>query len=155
MISSFLPTAIKFHYIFNLRDMSNIFQGMLFAAAETCRTPTHLVRLYFHEAERVYKDKLVDDNDIELYEKFHTEIIKKNFEDQKEEAVNEKPLICCHFANGVGDAVYGFITGWPQINKILSDVLDSYNELNAAMNLVLFEDAMSHICRINRILESP
>ena len=33
--------------------------------------------------------------------------------------------------------------------------LDSYNELNAAMDLVLFEDAMSHICRINRILESP
>lgn len=44
---------------------------------------------------------------------------------------------------------------WDTLNKILSDALQSYNELNAAMDLVLFEDAMSHICRINRILESP
>uniref|UniRef100_A0A4X1UMV0 Dynein axonemal heavy chain 17 n=1 Tax=Sus scrofa TaxID=9823 RepID=A0A4X1UMV0_PIG len=33
------------------------------------------------------------------------------------------------------------------------EVLDSYNEVNAVMNLVLFEDAVAHICRINRILD--
>ena len=40
------------------------------------------------------------------------------------------------------------------MNKILVEALENYNELNAVMNLVLFEDAMMHICRINRILES-
>ena len=47
------------------------------------------------------------------------------------------------------------VPSWESINKILYDALHSYNELNAAMDLVLFEDAMSHICKINRILESP
>ncbi len=72
-----------------------------------------------------------------------------------EEECFKRPNICCHFAQGVGDPKYSPIAGWPEINKILTDALDNYNEMNAAMNLVLFEDAMMHICRINRILESP
>ena len=47
------------------------------------------------------------------------------------------------------------IENWTQLQKLLNDALDAYNELNAQMNLVLFEDAMTHVCRINRILEAP
>jgi len=47
------------------------------------------------------------------------------------------------------------ISGWPALKKLLVDTLEAYNEVNAVMNLVLFEDAMSHVARINRILESP
>ena len=47
------------------------------------------------------------------------------------------------------------ISNWENLNKILTDALKGYNELNGAMDLVLFEDAMMHICKINRILESP
>lgn len=39
------------------------------------------------------------------------------------------------------------ITNWEQLNKLLTEALSSYNDLIAAMNLVLFEDAMMHICR--------
>ena len=41
-----------------------------------------------------------------------------------------------------------------KLNKILTDALNAYNETNAAMNLVLFGDAMQHVCRICRIIQS-
>ena len=55
-----MPTAIKFHYIFNLRDLSNVFQGFLFATNDCVSTPTEIVRLWCHETQRVYMDKLAD-----------------------------------------------------------------------------------------------
>lgn len=76
-------------------------------------------------------------------------------QDADENFVFSKPLIYCHFAQGIGEAKYLPVVGWPELNKILVEALDNYNELNAAMNLVMFEDAMMHVCRINRILESP
>ena len=60
-----------------------------------------------------------------------------------------------HRCRGIGEPKYMPMGKWDALNKLLTDALASYNELNAAMDLVLFEDAMSHICRINRILESP
>ncbi|XP_033732158.1 dynein beta chain, ciliary-like [Pecten maximus] len=153
--STFLPTAIKFHYVFNLRDLSNIFQGLLFALPECAKTPVELVRLWLHESERVYKDKLVDQADLEGYDKVVKDTVKKNFEDIDEAILYKQPLMYCHFSQGVGDPKYNSVTSWEDINKILVEALENYNELNAAMNLVLFEDAMMHVCRINRILESP
>lgn len=153
--SNFLPTAIKFHYVFNLRDFSNIFQGLLFSNPECCRTSMDLIRLWMHESQRVYCDKLVNSDDITSYMKTQRDIIKKSFEDVDETSLNKQPLLYCHFATGIGDPKYMPVSNWKSINKILTDAMDSYNEINAAMNLVLFEDAMTHICRINRILENP
>ena len=98
-----------------------------------------------HESERVYCDKLVDKEDIELFHKLQREIIKKTLEDINEEECFRRPNIYCHFAQGVGDPKYSPIASWAQINKILTEALENYNEMNAAMNLVLFEDAMSNI----------
>ena len=67
----------------------------------------------------------------------------------------ETPLIFSHFAEGIGDQKYMFVRSWESLEKLLNDAMNSYQELMGAMNLVLFKDAMAHVCRINRILELP
>ncbi|XP_061390860.1 dynein beta chain, ciliary isoform X1 [Musca vetustissima] len=151
----FLPTAIKSHYIFNLRDISNVFQGLLFSSADCLPMPTDLIRLWQHETQRVYADKLTDEKDIDSFTKMQHDIVKKSFEEIDESVIFDKPNIYCHFAGGIGEPKYMPIPAWTELHKLLQEAMSSYNDLVAAMNLVLFEDAMMHVCRINRILESP
>ena len=56
-----------------------------------------------------------------------------------------KPNIYCHFASGIGEPKYLSVPDWPDLSKLLVEALDSYNEINAVMSLVLFEDAMQHV----------
>uniref|UniRef100_A0AC11AZA8 Dynein axonemal heavy chain 11 n=1 Tax=Ovis aries TaxID=9940 RepID=A0AC11AZA8_SHEEP len=155
MARTFLPTAIKFHYLFNLRDLSNVFQGILFTSPECLKCPNDLIRLWLHESSRVYGDKLIETKDCDLFHKKLLETANKYFEGVDSHVLLQQPLIYCHFANGGQDPCYTPVKDWEVLKTFLTEALDDYNELNAAMHLVLFEDAMQHICRISRILQSP
>lgn len=52
-----------------------------------------------------------------------------------------KPLIYCHFAHGVGEPRYFPVSDWEKLTRILTESLEHYNELHAAVNRVLSEDA--------------
>ncbi|NXH56730.1 DYH9 protein, partial [Rhabdornis inornatus] len=154
--ATFLPTAVKFHYIFNLRDFSNIFQGLLFSTPECLKQPQDLLKLYLHESNRVYRDRMVEETDCDTFDKIQQEMAKKCYDDIDDTLEQAKRMnIYCHFAKGLGEPGYRPVLSWEELNKILVEALDSYNEVNAAMNLVLFEDAMCHVCRISRVLEAP
>uniref|UniRef100_A0A8C5P182 Dynein, axonemal, heavy chain 9 n=1 Tax=Jaculus jaculus TaxID=51337 RepID=A0A8C5P182_JACJA len=153
--TTFLPTAIKFHYIFNLRDFANIFQGILFSSVECVKSTQDLVKLYLHESNRVYRDKMVEENDFDLFDKIQTEVIKKNFDFDLMVQQNQSLNIYCHFANGIGEPKYMPVRSWELLTQTLLEALESHNEVNTVMDLVLFEDAVRHVCHINRILESP
>ncbi|XP_054565087.1 dynein axonemal heavy chain 9 [Eptesicus fuscus] len=154
--TTFLPTAIKFHYIFNLRDFANIFQGILFSSVECVKSARDLVKLYLHESNRVYRDKMVEEKDFVLFDKIQTEVVKKIFADMEETEEQTGSLnMYCHFANGIGEPKYMPVRSWELLTQTLAEALENHNEVNAVMDLVLFENAMRHVCRINRILESP
>lgn len=68
-----MPTPAKFHYTFNMRELSRVFQGVLFAPKDTIKTggqqtPSadqgiNLLRLWKHECARVFQDKLTNNVD--------------------------------------------------------------------------------------------
>ena len=66
-------------------------------------------------------------------------------QDIDEEKLTSEPLIYFHFAAGMGEPRYLPVESWSSLSKILQEALDSYNDINAVMNLVLFEDAMHHV----------
>lgn len=47
------------------------------------------------------------------------------------------------------------VASYDALKKILEDKLAEYNDSNAVMNLVLFQQAMEHVCRIARIIALP
>ncbi|XP_077976399.1 dynein beta chain, ciliary-like isoform X2 [Styela clava] len=155
--SAFLPTAIKFHYIFNLRDLSNIFQGLLFSSPDCIKSQFDFQRLWLHESSRVYRDKMVEERDSINFDKILGEISKKNFEASEEyqDRLHSQPNIFCHFAEGTQEPKYMPVKKFENLQHTLAESLESHNDVLPAMPLVLFNDAINHVCRINRILESP
>lgn len=66
--AQFAPTAIKFHYQFNLRDFARIIQNLLLAGATHYKgNPLGVVRMWAHECQRIWHDRLIFDVDREAY----------------------------------------------------------------------------------------
>lgn len=42
-----------------------------------------------------------------------------------------------------------------ELRRVMKEKLDEYNDSKAQMNLVLFDQAIEHICRISRIIQLP
>jgi dynein heavy chain len=54
-----LPTPAKSHYIYNLRDLSKVFQGITKATNKSFVNESDFIKLWAHECSRIFKDRLI------------------------------------------------------------------------------------------------
>ena len=85
-----LPTPDKFHYIFNLRDLSRIWQGILTVKAPECTTQADIVSLWRHECTRTISDRFVDQTDRDWFDATLENLVQEAFgEDLKNQMKSE------------------------------------------------------------------
>ncbi len=158
--SRYKKTAINFHYEFSVRHISKVFQGILQAQPVQFSDPEKLIKLWIHESERIYCDRLVSEEDIKDYKKMMSEKVKNHFTKftnlyKCTLPENAEFLVFSTFATGLHEKVYDQIPTLSALGDLLNEALREYNDVNAKMNLVLFEDAMRHVCKISRVIADP
>lgn len=63
IVQNLPPTPSKFHYIFNLRDLSRVTQGLCLSTPDRFDNPGQFVRLWKNECLRVFYDRLTSSSD--------------------------------------------------------------------------------------------
>eukprot|EP00796_Vickermania_ingenoplastis_P004195 gene4195-3033_t len=153
----FFPTAVKFHYQWNMREMFNIFQGLCKANHKLHNTSLFMIRLWVHECNRTFRDRMYEEEDFKRYDALLSEIISHaGFADVNIKDVLEEPLLWAPFyTTPEGEENTYHETNTDDAGDFLRRKLAEYNDQYAAMNLVLFNQAIEHVCRISRITSNP
>ena len=167
-----LPTPTKFHYVFNLRDLSRVTQGLLQATDKTMNTPEQFVALWAHECFRVFPDKFTTEQDKSWFADALVKVGVETFGDGFENVLStaDERLFCSFMSDidysqyeGVDESkiprLYEQVPSYEQLNKRCVEFMREFNSKPASkgkkIDLVLFDDAMNHLVRISRIIGMP
>ncbi|XP_078395203.1 dynein axonemal heavy chain 5 [Cetorhinus maximus] len=167
-----LPTPAKFHYIFNLRDLSRIWQGMLNTVSEVVNDESVTLKLWKHECKCVIADRFTTPKDVAWFDKTLAEVVEKELEEKALAIVNAG--VNAYFVDFLRDApeftgdepedtdfdmpkIYEPIGSFDHLKDRLNMFLQQYNESirGAGLDMVFFKDAMTHLVKISRIIRTP
>ena len=155
VVDKMLPTPNKSHYLFNLRDISKVFQGLLRSTSELQVKKAQFLRLWVHECFRVFSDRLVDDNDQSWFLNEINDVLGKHMEVTFHSLCPNKvvPIF------GEFLSMQGFYEDMPfdKLRTFINNQMTEYNDNSgmARMNLVFFKEAIEHVARIVRVISQP
>ncbi|KAM9584412.1 dynein axonemal heavy chain 3 [Trichechus inunguis] len=166
-VENFLPTPSKSHYVFNLRDFSRVIQGVLLCPHTHLQDVEKFIRLWIHEVYRVFYDRLIDQEDRQVFFNMVKETTASCFKQTVEKVLihlsptgkiiddNIRSLFFGDFFKPESDQkIYDEITDLKQLTVVMEYYLEEFNNISKApMSLVMFRFAIEHISRICRVLK--
>uniref|UniRef100_A0A8B9JEG5 Dynein axonemal heavy chain 10 n=1 Tax=Astyanax mexicanus TaxID=7994 RepID=A0A8B9JEG5_ASTMX len=154
IIKDLPPTPSKFHYIFNLRDLSRVYNGLTLTNAERFLTEAQFVRVWRNECLRVFYDRLINETDKALVQGHIKSLIQEHFGSELDSAMRD-PILFGDYRTALSESeprVYEDIQDYDACKALFQEILEEYNENKTRMNLVLFDDALDHLTRVHRII---
>uniref|UniRef100_A0A1X7UR28 AAA+ ATPase domain-containing protein n=1 Tax=Amphimedon queenslandica TaxID=400682 RepID=A0A1X7UR28_AMPQE len=148
------PTPSKFHYIFNLRDLSRIYHGLSLIKPDRFDDPPSLVRVWRNECHRVFYDRLTNNKDRNIVKGHVIELMQEHLPDEVEAALID-PLLYGDYRTALQPdqpRLYEDIQDYDAAKGLFDEILEEYNEKYNPMNLVLFDDALEHLTRVHRVI---
>lgn len=127
-----LPTPAKFHYVFNLRDLSRIWEGMLHIEYNTLTSVDVLLGLWKHECARVIADRFTNAEDKEWFDRCSSRVIEEELGEVLRDKVPEEPYFVDFLRDPpepTGDEPEDFEFEAPKIYEPVSDWETSYYAL--------------------------
>jgi dynein heavy chain len=134
-----------------------VFQGILMSKPISIQNPETMAKLWVNESQRVFYDRLINNEDKLWFTKLIIELLNRCFRINIEHDtifVKEKIMFGDILKLDAPIKLYEEIRDKNKMHKVLNGMLDDYNMSNSnKMNLVFFEDAIEHILRISRSLK--
>ena len=167
-----LPTPAKFHYTFNIRDISRVFQGILYINGETqLKHEKTVFSLWFNECRSVFGDRLCSVVDLNTFNGalqasalFSLAAVPSSADLINQISSSLKQTFWVDFMRTINEQdedlppprIYEPCSDIELVRARIFDLMKAHNDIPAhrsvLLNLVLFDDAVRHIVRIVRIL---
>ena len=152
-------TPAKFHYMFNLRDVSKVIQGILMSHTKSVQNPDSIQRLWANEVSRVFGDRLINLDDTKWFTDIAMDLLGRSFRSSLEfdDLFGEKKVIWSDILKiDAAMRLYEEVKDMPKLLKVMTNYLEEFNMSSSVkMNLVFFEDAVLHLMKILRTLRQP
>ncbi|CAH1114572.1 unnamed protein product [Psylliodes chrysocephalus] len=157
MVEFYLASQDRFtqdmqpHYVYSPREMTRWVRGICEAIRPLDNLSVEgLVRLWAHEALRLFQDRLVEDTERRWTNENIDAVALKHFPSANCERALERPILYSNWLSKDYVPV-----GREQLREYVKARLKVFYEEELDVPLVLFDEVLDHVLRIDRIFRQP